>query len=148
LQYVIDDLDRGLIQLLSKDGRMAFTEIASALNVTEKTVRLRYKNLIENKILEVVGVVNPIAIGLKSGAIIQIKALSGSVQQVIEDLKKIQVIRYVTLTSGEYPLLAQIAVQNEEEIMKTILEIHNIKDILSINTIVQLQVYKNTFEYL
>jgi Lrp/AsnC family transcriptional regulator, regulator for asnA, asnC and gidA len=148
MNYEIDDLDRGIIKELSVDGRMSFKEIAGRLNVTEKTIRLRYKNLIENEILNVVGVVNPIAIGLKSGAIILIKVGPNSIPKAIEALKKINVIRYITLTSGEYPLLVQMTVQNQEEITNTIIKLDQIQEITGINTIVQLQVYKNTFEYI
>jgi len=144
----IDDLDRGIIKVLSVDGRMSFKEIAGRLNVTEKTIRLRYKSLIEKEIFEVVGVVNPIALGLKSGAIIQLKVKPDSIPNVIEKLKKIKVIRYITLTSGDYPLLVQIAVPDHEEITNTVLKLNQIQDITETNSIVQLEVYKNTFEYI
>ncbi|GIN85034.1 hypothetical protein J6TS2_14200 [Heyndrickxia sporothermodurans] len=146
--YEIDDLDRGIIKALSIDGRMPFKEMATRLNVTEKTIRLRYKNLIENEILDVVGVVNPIAVGLKFGAIIQIKVQANSIDTVIESLKKVKGVRYITLTSGEYPLLIQIAVPNQEDITGTIYKLDQIKEITGINTIVQLEVFKNTFEYI
>ncbi|KQL52911.1 AsnC family transcriptional regulator [Heyndrickxia shackletonii] len=144
----IDDLDRGIIKELSVDGRMSFKEIAGRLNVTEKTIRLRYKSLIEKEIFEVVGVVNPIALGLKSGAIIQIKVKPDSIPSVIEELKKIKVIRYITLTSGDYPLLVQIAVSDQQEITNIVLKLNQIQDITETNSIVQLGVYKNTFEYI
>lgn len=144
----IDDLDRGIIKELSVDGRMSFKEIAGRLNVTEKTIRLRYKSLIEKEIFEVVGVVNPIALGLKSGAIIQLKIKPDSIPSVIEELKKIKVIRYITLTSGDYPLLVQIAVSDQQEITNIVLKLNQIQDITETNSIVQLGVYKNTFEYI
>ncbi|MBB2481396.1 AsnC family transcriptional regulator [Bacillus sp. APMAM] len=144
----IDDLDRGIIKELSVDGRMSFKEIAGRLNVTEKTIRLRYKSLIEKEIFEVVGVVNPIALGLKSGAIIQLKVKPDSIPSVIEELKKIKVIRYITLTSGDYPLLVQIAVSDQQEITNIVLKLNQIQDITETNSIVQLGVYKNTFEYI
>lgn len=148
MKYEIDDLDRGIIRELSIEGRMSFKEIASRLNVTEKTVRLRYKNLIENEIFSVVGVVNPIALGLKAGAIFQLKVKQQSIPKAIEALKEINAIRYITLTSGDYPLLAQITVQDQEEITNTIHKINQIDVITEFDTIVQLQVYKNTFEYI
>jgi len=144
----IDNLDRGIIKELSVDGRMSFKEIAGRLNVTEKTIRLRYKSLIEKEIFEVVGVVNPIALGLKSGAIIQLKVKPDSIPSVIEELKKIKVIRYITLTSGDYPLLVQIAVPDQQDITNTVLMLNQIRDITETNSIVQLGVYKNTFEYI
>ncbi|SDM27982.1 Lrp/AsnC family transcriptional regulator, regulator for asnA, asnC and gidA [Sediminibacillus halophilus] len=148
VEYQIDELDRGIIRLLSKDGRIPFSEIANKLNVTEKTVRLRYKNLVQNDIIEVVGVVNPIALGLKAGAIIQIKTAQGRCEQVMEELKTMKEVRFITMTSGPYPLLIQINVQSQEDIRESILQLDKIEGIVEINTIIQLENYKNTFEYI
>ncbi|SFB33195.1 Lrp/AsnC family transcriptional regulator, regulator for asnA, asnC and gidA [Lentibacillus halodurans] len=148
IKYEIDDLDRQLIHKLSQDGRMSFRQLAEEIDVTEKTVRMRYKNLIDTNTLEVVGVVNPIALGLKAGAIIQIKLQSNSINQVIEELQQIQEVRYISLTSGEYPLLVQINVSDHDAITDTVLKITGIAHVTDINTIVQLDIYKNTFQYI
>ncbi|WP_462408643.1 Lrp/AsnC family transcriptional regulator [Neobacillus sp. Marseille-QA0830] len=147
MKYELDELDRGIIQRLSKDGRVSFTEIASNLNVSEKTIRLRYKNLLDNGIIEVVGVVNPAAIGIKSGAIIQIKTAPQRIMQVIEELKKFKEIRYITMTSGPYSLLAQIAVPNQEDITDLLYKLNELPFITEMNTTIQMDVFKNTFDY-
>ena len=144
----LDQIDRGIIKLLSIDGRMSFTEMASQLAVTEKTIRLRFKNLIENEVLNVVGVVNPISLGIKAGAIIRIKVQPNKLDYAIEALQAIQEIRYISLTSGNYPLLVQITMQTQEDIKNTILKLNKIECITEMNTIVQLDVFKNSFEYL
>ena len=144
----IDELDRQIIKLLSNDGRMSFTEIANKLNVTEKTVRTRYKNLIDHGILEVVGVVNPIALGIRAGAIIQLKVESQKLFDVIDRLKEMKEVRYITLTSGCYQLLIQIAVPSQDEITDVVKTLNNIQGIIEMNTIIQLEVYKNTFDYI
>ncbi|VVM33810.1 transcriptional regulator, partial [Terribacillus sp. AE2B 122] len=148
VEYQIDELDRGIIRMLSKDGRLAFSEIASELKVTEKTIRLRYKNLVQHNIIEVVGVVNPIALGLKAGAIIQIKTKQGTIKKVREALSTIKEVRYITMTSGHYQLLIQINVRSQEDIKDCMLKLDGIEGITEINTIIQLENYKNTFEYL
>ncbi|MED5072521.1 Lrp/AsnC family transcriptional regulator [Anoxybacillus geothermalis] len=148
MKYEIDDLDRQIIKLLSRDGRMSFTEISNNLNVTEKTVRMRYKNLIDHGILEVVGVVNPIALGIRAGAIIRLKTEANKLMDVIEQLKKIKEVRYITLTSGSYQLLIQIAVPNQDEITEVVKMLNGVHGILEMDTIVQLEVYKNTFDYI
>ena len=144
----LDQIDRGIIKLLSIDGRMSFTEMASQLAVTEKTIRLRFKNLIENEVLSVVGIVNPISLGIKAGAIIRIKVQPNKLDNAIEALQAIQDIRYISLTSGNYPLLVQITMQTQEDIKNTILKLNKIECITEMNTIVQLDVFKNSFEYL
>lgn len=142
----IDDLDRKIIKLLSKDGRKSFRKLAKTLEVTEKTIRLRYKNLIESGILEIVGRINPITIGLKEGAIIQIKVKPNGLEKVIEDLKSIQHIRYITVTTGEYPLLVQVAAANQEEITELIISLYEHSEIEGLNTMIQLQVSKSSYQ--
>ncbi|OCA87719.1 AsnC family transcriptional regulator [Bacillus sp. FJAT-27225] len=148
MEYEIDELDKGIIKFLSHDGRMSFSEIAANLKVSEKTVRLRYKNLIDTGIMEVVGVVNPVAMGVKAGAIIQLKVQPQRVTEAIEELSKFKEIRYITLTSGPYSLLVQIAVATQEHITQTLLKLNELPSITEVNSIIQLEVYKNTFEYL
>ncbi|PFP30836.1 AsnC family transcriptional regulator [Bacillus sp. AFS073361] len=147
MRYEIDELDRGILQYISKDGRMSFTEIAAGLNVSEKTVRLRYKNLLDNGVMEVVGVVNPVALGIKSGAIIQLKVTPQSLNLAIEALREFREIRYITMTTGPYSLLAQIAVPGQDDFTAVIQKINELPYITEMNTIIQLDVYKNTYDY-
>lgn len=148
LENGLDPIDGGIVKLLSIDGRMPFTEMASKLAVTEKTIRLRFKNLIENDVISVVGIVNPISLGIKAGAIILIKVQPNKLHDTIEALQAISEIRYISLTSGDHPLLVQITMQTQEDIKNTILKLNEIEFITEMNTIVQLDVYKNSFEYL
>lgn len=148
MYYELDELDHGIIKMMSQDGRISFAELSKNLQVTEKTIRLRYKNLLDKEILDVVGIVNPIAVGLKAGAIIQMKVKSRSMSKVIEELKQIPPIRYITVTSGEYPLLVQITVKDQEKITEVVYAINEIEEVTDVNTIIQLDVFKNTFEYI
>lgn len=142
---VIDSLDKGIIKFLSRNGRMSFNEIAIHLDVTEKTVRSRYNNLVDNNIIEVVGVVNPIELGIRVGAIMQLKAAPQEIEQVIDNLNQIEVIRYVSTTTGDYPLLIQVNVRDNEELNETIKAVQRIPSISSLNVLIQTEVYKNTF---
>jgi Lrp/AsnC family transcriptional regulator for asnA, asnC and gidA len=144
----IDDLDNQIIKLLSRDGRMSFTEIAQRLNVTEKTIRARYNNLIEKKIIEVVGIVNPISLGVKVGSIIQIKVLPTKLMNIVEQLKAKKEIRFITLTSGDYQLLIQINLKDYDELTKVVKELMNMEGIIGTNVMMQMDVYKNTFDYI
>jgi Lrp/AsnC family transcriptional regulator for asnA, asnC and gidA len=144
----IDDLDKQIIKLLSRDGRMSFTEIAQRLNVTEKTIRARYNNLIEKKIIEVVGIVNPISLGVKVGSIIQIKVLPTKLMNIVEQLKAKKEIRFITLTSGDYQLLIQINLKDYDELTKVVKELMNMEGIIGTNVMMQMDVYKNTFDYI
>ncbi len=142
----LDELDTQIIKLLSKDGRMSFRDLAKNTEVTEKTVRFRYAHLIDSGILEIVGRINPITIGLKEGAVIQLKVKPGCMDSVIEYLSSIQSIRYITVTTGDYPLLIQVAAANQEEITELILELYNHIEISELNTMIQLKVSKSSYQ--
>jgi Lrp/AsnC family transcriptional regulator, regulator for asnA, asnC and gidA len=145
----LDDLDIGIIRLLAKDGRMSFTEIAGQLGVTEKTVRSRFNSLRENNIINVVGVVDPISLGLKTGAIILLGVDPEKLEAVIEAAHQFKEIRFITLISGEYQLLVQVHVRTSDELTEFFKDkLMRIPGLVKTNIIIQLEVYKNTYEYL
>ncbi|MFZ3576974.1 Lrp/AsnC family transcriptional regulator [Virgibacillus sp. DJP39] len=142
----IDELDKDIIKFLSENGRMSFSEIAGHLDVTEKTVRTRYNNMVDANIIKVIGVVNQIELGIRVGSIIQLKVTPQKIDNVIEDLKKVTVIRYISSTSGEYQLLVQVNVRDNDELNQTIKTVQQIPDISSTNLLIQTEVFKNTFD--
>lgn len=142
---VIDELDKSIINFLSENGRMSFNEIATHLEVTEKTVRSRYNNMVADNIIKVVGVVNPIELGIRVGSIIQLKVIPQEIDQVVEKLKQVTVIRYISTTTGDYQLLVQVNVRDNDELNSTIKTIQQIPSINSTNVLIQTEVFKNTF---
>jgi Lrp/AsnC family transcriptional regulator for asnA, asnC and gidA len=58
-----DKLDKAIIHLLNRDGRLSSSAIARQLQVTERTVRNRIKRLTESGVIRPVAVVNPAAFG-------------------------------------------------------------------------------------
>ncbi|MFV8826799.1 Lrp/AsnC family transcriptional regulator [Alkalihalobacterium sp. APHAB7] len=142
----IDDLDKSILRLLSMDGRMSFTEIASQLEVTEKTVRTRYRTLVDQGILEVVGVVNPISLGLKVSAILQLGVEAQKLNDVMEEIMSFKEVRHVSLITGEYQLLMQVNVKTYDDLTLFLKGLNTISGISKSNVMVQLEVNKNTFE--
>ncbi|WP_236034981.1 Lrp/AsnC family transcriptional regulator [Alkalihalobacterium elongatum] len=142
----IDHLDKSILRLLSKDGRMSFTEIASQLEVTEKTVRTRYRTLVDEGILDVVGVVNPISLGLKVSAIIQLGVESQKLADVMESVMSSKEVRHLSLITGEYQILMQVNVKTYDDLTLFLKDLNAIPGISKSNVMIQLEVNKNTFE--
>ena len=61
----ISELDKRIIEHLQQDGRRPFTQIATALGVSEATVRARTNRLIARGILQIVGVTDPLKLGFQ-----------------------------------------------------------------------------------
>jgi Lrp/AsnC family transcriptional regulator, regulator for asnA, asnC and gidA len=144
----LDDLDRGLMVCLSHDGRMSFKDIAEELQVTEKTIRIRYKKLVDAEVLKVVGIVDPVAVGVKVAAIFQVDVEPSRLQKVVAVMKEYKEVRYITLTSGEYPLMIQTNLPNQEDIRLMVYKLYDIPGIRKVNTTYQFDIFKNTHDIL
>lgn len=143
----LDKIDMVIIQQLSDDGRKPFTEIAETLGVSERTVRSRVEKLRVSGVLNIVAVVNPILIGLKVQAIIQVAVESESLARVIEVFQKMNQVRFIVATSGEYQLLIQVQVSTPEKLADFVLEeLIATKGIQRFNVIIELKQFKNTFK--
>src|SRR5437763_1975744 len=65
---LIDDIDQRIIEALQQDGRRPFTKIAADLGISEASVRQRVSNLINNQVMQIVAVTNPIKLILCTGS--------------------------------------------------------------------------------
>ena len=69
----LDTLDCKLVRLLQKDGRMSNIAIAQKLGTSEYTVRTRLKRLLDNDIIQIVAVANPIDLGFEIAGNLKIR---------------------------------------------------------------------------
>ena len=97
----IDGIDCEIIRLLQKDGRITNIKIARRLKLSEATVRTRMKRLIDDEVIQIVAVSNPIKLGFRITGSIQIRVDIKKMTPVIRELKKIEALWFIVqMTSG------------------------------------------------
>lgn len=144
----LDELDLKIISHLQEDGRKSFSVIAEDVGVTERTVRLRVGQLRDRKILQIVGVVNPIKLGLQVVAIIQLAVQEAELANCVEQLRALEEVRFITMTSGEYQLLIQVVSRSYEDLVDFLQnKLNLVQGVRNTNTMVELQVFKNDFHF-
>ncbi len=144
----LDELDLKIIAHLQEDGRKSFSVIAEDVGVTERTVRLRVAQLRERKILQIVGVVNPIKLGLQVVAIIQLAVQEAELTNCVEQLRTMEEVRFITMTSGEYQLLIQVVHRSYEDLVVFLQsKLNMLNGVRRTNTMMELQVFKNDFHF-
>src|SRR6185369_11511818 len=89
----VDATDREIIRLLQRNGRRSNTEIGRILNLTETTIRKRIARLIEERLVNVVAVPTPQAVGMTTSAIIGISVDLGHLDRVSKQLAGFPEIR-------------------------------------------------------
>lgn len=117
----LTETDRRIISHLQQDGRRTFAAIAQDIGVTEKTVRTRARALLDQKVIEIVALVSPVALGYSVSALAAITIDSPALGSRISDtLARIDTIDYVVLTYSRYAIFAEIIARDMQELQTTI----------------------------
>jgi Lrp/AsnC family transcriptional regulator, regulator for asnA, asnC and gidA len=145
----IDTLDRQIISQLQQDGRRAFSGIARQLEISEGTVRQRYRRLVRSGVLQIVGVADPFKTGFRCMAMIGLNvAIDGerSIDDVAEEVALFPEVSYVVLSTGDFDLLVEVIMENNDELAGFLQEkLHRVKGITRTETFILLHVYKMNF---
>ena len=104
--YVIDELDRQIIDLLSTDARLSNRKIAAELGFTEGTIRSRVKRLEEENLIRFTAVTNMAQLDRPQLAYIGIHAEQGQIKEVAEQVARIKEINGVIILLGRFDILA------------------------------------------
>ena len=128
----MDALDNDIIRLLTENGRMSTGELAKKLNITAPTVRGRIKDLEENGIFKVSGLINPSKHHEMITALVAMNVQSGGkLDQVLDKISALPHVVWAGVVTGRYDIMAEvICVRGKDELYKfttqTILSIGNV----------------------
>lgn len=146
--HVLDDLDKKILAHLQQEGRMTFVTLAAYLGVSEGTIRKRVKRLEESGVMKTVGVTDPLKMGLDTVAFIWFKVDRHYMDAVIAALENLEAVRYLSVTTGGYDLVAMVVLPNRSELV-TLLndQFARIEGIISTETSIVLQIHKQIYDW-
>jgi len=144
----LDKLDCRMIRLLQIDGRMSNIAIAQKLGISEYTVRNRLKRLLGNKTIKIVAVANPIDLGFEIAGNLKIKIDLKKADQVLENLKKIDELIWVALTTGGTDIDVDFITRSLKEFQDLIFKkISGIDGVLSTETSLMVDLVKDKHDW-
>lgn len=123
-KVVLDKIDRKILQLLVRNARMPFLEIARECGISGAAIHQRVKKLDEQGIilgsqLEV----NPRTLGYDVCAFVGIKVLEPAVERsTIEALEQIPEVVECHYLTGKHNLLVKMYCKDNEHLMRTLAE--------------------------
>lgn len=112
----MDTLDRSIVALLQEDGRMRYTEIAKSLDVTEGTVRNRVAKLLEDKAIQIIGVLDPHRMGYNAPAIIGVSIQPPNLEEAAAEIASMKEVSYLIMVAGEYDLIIEVFCRDREHL--------------------------------
>ncbi len=121
--YTLDRIDKEIIRLLNRDGRMSSAEIARQLgDVPARTVSHRIEGLVARNIITVRAIVNPAALGYHVLADVYLEIEPGRVREVAEIVAQFPQVSYVACGTGESDVSVSIRVRSNQEMFEFVTE--------------------------
>jgi Lrp/AsnC family transcriptional regulator for asnA, asnC and gidA len=142
----MDQIDLDIINFLQSDGRMPFTDIAKALDISEGTVRNRVAKLIEERVLQIVGMVDPYRLGYDAPAVISIAVQPQKHNQVAKTISKFSEVSYLIMISGDYDLLVEVLCKDRDHLANFLNDkLLMVPGIVNTQTSMVLRMYKMSY---
>ncbi|MEN3539149.1 Lrp/AsnC family transcriptional regulator [Microbispora sp. ZYX-F-249] len=118
----VDEIDRVLLRELQRDGRASYTALAEATGLSAPAVRQRVQRLRDEGVVQIVGVTDPMALGLPVMALIGVR-VDSDVHEVADRISELSGVIYVVLTAGSFDLFAEVVCREPAELL-TVLNDH------------------------
>ena len=138
---ILDEFDIKIIKELEKDGRMAYSAIATHLKISNTMVHQRTNRLTEQGILTgIKPVINEKKVGYDWGSFTGLTLNKDQDStRIIEELKKIPEITECYYITGSYTLYIKIIAKDHEHMRSILYEkIDNIPGIAKTDSIIEL----------
>lgn len=129
----MDDIDEKILEILEKNSRTSYKEIARHAKISDVAVHKRIKKLEDSVIRAFTVLVNQKAYGRNTIAIANVRCETGMTSKIAEALAEIEDVTEVYTTVGNYDIAAKIRTADTEalkEIVETkIMAIRGINEI-------------------
>src|SRR6476660_2756294 len=143
----LDDIDKALVEQLQGDGRLPYTRLAAQVGLSEAAVRQRVQRLIENKVVQIVAVTDPLTLGFRRQAMVGVK-VEGDIIAVADALALIPEVDYVVCTSGSFDLLFELVCEDDEHLLTVLNDrVRTIPGVRSTETFMYLRLRKQTYAW-
>jgi len=144
----LDPIDCKMIRLLQKDGRIANTDIAKKVGISEATVRSRLNRLIKEKIIQIVAVSDPLILGFGIVGNIRIHVDIRKMNNIVRELRKIKALWFIVQSTGGTGIDTEFVVKSLEELNELIFDrINKIDGIIKTETGLYLKFIKRRYDW-
>jgi Lrp/AsnC family transcriptional regulator, regulator for asnA, asnC and gidA len=143
----LDDTSRAIIRELQEDGRRPYATIGKAVGLSEAAVRQRVQKLVDNGVMQIVAVTDPVQTGFARQAMIAI-SVNGDVEKVAEELAAITEVDYIVVTAGSFDLIAEVVVEDDAHLLTLLNDrMRAIPGVTRTETFLYLKLVKQTYNW-
>ncbi|MGW0831293.1 MULTISPECIES: Lrp/AsnC family transcriptional regulator [unclassified Streptomyces] len=141
----LDSVSLAIIEQLQEDGRRPYAAIGKAVGLSEAAVRQRVQKLLDQGVMQIVAVTDPLTVGFRRQAMVGVN-VEGDAENVADALTAMQEVEYVVMTAGSYDLLAEIVCEDDDHLLDVINKrIRALPGVRSTESFVYLKLKKQTY---
>lgn len=145
-QAKIDDIDQQIIKILNGDGRTPFAQIAKRLGVSTGMIRQRYHRLVQDGVLQVVAITNPLLMGFATMAQIGVKADVSRLQEIGDEIALFDEVIYLVLLTGSYDLHVEVVCRDKTHLLNFLSKkLHAVEGVKEAETFMYLRIAKENY---
>ena len=143
----IDAVSKAIIEQLQEDGRRAYAAIGKAVGLSEAAVRQRVQKLLDQGVMQIVAVTDPLTVGFRRQAMVGIR-VEGDLDPVADALAALDEVEYVVVTAGSFDLLVEIVCEDDDHLLEMINKrIRALPGVRSTESFVYLKLRKQTYTW-
>ena len=144
-----DPMNRRIIAWLQEDGRTPYSVIARELGTSEGTVRNRVNQMIAAKVLRIIGVADPVALGNEGYALVAMRLNAGADPQVVSQrFEALDEVTFILFAAGQYDLVIEVICETHRSLRDFLLEhCYRQPDIATVEPMLALALYKNLMKW-
>ena len=141
----MEEIDRRIVSLLSRNGRMSFTELARHAGLSVSAVHQRVRRLeTDGVITGYVALCNPDVIGLPLTAFVSIKPFDQAAPDDVPDkLKDLEAIEACHSVAGEENYILKVRVGSPRDLEDLLQQIRTLANVSTRTTVVLSTPYEN-----
>ena len=138
----IDNLDKKILSILSKNARIPFKDVAADCGVSRAAIHQRVQRLIDSDVITGSGFdVNPKSLGYSTCTYVGINLERGSMyKDVVKRLNLIPEVVECHFTTGPYTMMVKLYARDNEQLMHLINEqLQGIPGVVATETLISLE---------
>lgn len=145
----VDFVDLQILSEIERDGRQPVQEIAKKLGISRTTASAKLKRLLEEEVARIVTIVGPVGRKNYVFAEMALKVSPKEITGVVERVKDLPQVAWLARVVGGYDLIVGTTTLGPMDLLQFVeKQIAPLPGILSIETMVGLEIRKSSYEYL
>jgi Lrp/AsnC family transcriptional regulator, regulator for asnA, asnC and gidA len=146
-QVVLDETSKKIIEILQEDGRRSYAAIGKDVGLSEAAVRQRVARLLEQGVMQIVAVTDPLTLGFKRQAMVGL-TVDGDIQAVADKLGAFDEVDYVVVTAGSFDIIVELVCADDAELLDLLNQcIRSIPEVRTTETFIYLKLAKQAYAW-